>query len=102
MLKNILTTLCFIMALSLAPTSAVSAASILELIEVEQQVQITIVDNVIHVSGANGQVMHIYNVAGVRVMSAKVDGIDKRFDYNLPKGCYIVKVGKTARKISIK
>jgi len=31
-----------------------------------------------------------------------VEGQDKRFDLNLPKGCYIVKVGKVVRKISIK
>ncbi len=26
---------------------------------------------------------------------------DKRFDLNLAKGCYIVKVGRTVRKVSI-
>lgn len=79
-----------------------SAAQMIELIEVELQIQITAVDNYVHITGANGQVMHVYNVAGVRVMSVKVEGAEKRIDLNLPKGCYIVKVGKTARKISVK
>ena len=35
-------------------------------------------------------------------MSFRVEGFDKRFELNLPKGCYIVKVGKTVRKISIR
>ena len=58
--------------------------------------------SVVRVSGANGQVMHVYNVAGVRLMTIRIDGNDKSFELNLPKGCYIVKVGKTVRKISIK
>ena len=44
----------------------------------------------------------MYNVAGVLIKSFKIDTADKRLDLNLPKGCYIVKVGKTVRKISIK
>lgn len=35
-------------------------------------------------------------------MSIKVEGADKYYELNLPKGCYIVKVGKVVRKISIK
>ena len=50
----------------------------------------------------NGQTLEVYNIAGVKVMAIKVEGQDKRFDLNLPKGCYIVKVGKVVRKISIK
>ena len=48
-----------------------------------------------------GQVLYIYNVAGVCVMTLRVDSNDKRFDLNLAKGCYIVKVGRTVRKVSI-
>ena len=40
-------------------------------------------------------------VAGVCVMTLRVDSNDKRFDLNLAKGCYIVKVGRTVRKVSI-
>ena len=46
--------------------------------------------------------LKIYNVSGVCVMSLRVDGQDKRYNLNLPKGCYIVKVGKVVRKISIR
>ena len=64
-------------------------------------ISISLNESVLHVTGANGQVLHVYNVAGVRVMSVKVEGADKRIELNLPKGCYIVKVGKVVRKISI-
>ena len=56
----------------------------------------------VQIAGANGETLHIYNVAGVRIKSIKIDGDDKRFELNLPKGCYILKVGKTVRKISVR
>ena len=59
-------------------------------------------ESVLHVTGANGQTIQIYNVAGVMVKSIKVEGNDRHYELNLGKGCYIVKVGKTVRKVSIK
>lgn len=67
-----------------------------------QSVSISVSESVLHVAGANGQTLEIFNVAGVKVMSIKVEGQDKKYELNLPKGCYIVKVGKTVRKISIR
>lgn len=75
----------------------------IEIIEQEfQNVTISVNQSVVRVSGANGQVMHVYNVAGVRLMTIRIEGNEKSFELNLPKGCYIVKIGKTVRKISIK
>lgn len=62
----------------------------------------SIVGNVLHVVGAENEQLAIYNVTGVRVMSVKVDGDDKHYTLNLPKGCYIVKVGNVVRKVSIR
>lgn len=59
-------------------------------------------ESVLRVTGAAGEVLSIYNVTGVRVMCLKIDGADKSYNLNLPKGCYIVKVGKVVRKISIR
>lgn len=80
-----------------------NAAPSIEIIEQENlPVTISLTETTLHVAGANGQVLQVYNVAGVRVMSVKVEGQDKKIELNLPKGCYIVKVGKMVRKISIK
>lgn len=86
-----------------APTVSWAAPAI-EIIDNDLQPAVSIVveEGVIHVTGAVGQTLYVYNVAGVRVKSIRVDGDDKRFDLNLPKGCYILKVGKTVRKISIR
>ena len=86
-----------------AVPSIASAASMIELIDTAiQNISLSLTETTLHVTGANGQVLHVYNVAGVRVMSVKVEGQDKKIELNLPKGCYIVQVGKVVRKISIK
>lgn len=83
--------------------ATINAESSVEMIDIDyEEVTISISESVLHVTGASGLFLQIYNVAGVRVMNVKVDGADKRYDLNLPKGCYIVKVGKTVRKIAIR
>lgn len=82
---------------------AVQAGPSIEIVDNDfQNVAIDLQESVLHVTGAGGQMLYIYNVAGVRVKSIRVDSDDKRIELNLTKGCYIVKVGKTVRKISIR
>ncbi|MBO5538192.1 MAG: T9SS type A sorting domain-containing protein [Prevotella sp.] len=91
-------------SLMLAVPTATFAAQAIEIIETEQQaVSIVVSESSLRVTGANGQMLYIYNIAGVRVMSVKIDGPEKRIELSgLPNGCYIVKVGKTVRKISVR
>lgn len=56
----------------------------------------------VHVSGAEGQTLEVYNLTGVRVASIRIDSNDKALTLNLQRGCYILKVGKVVRKISIR
>ena len=93
----------FSVAIGLAvPVTAVADTSI-EIIDNEvQTINVAVTESAIHVTGANGQVMHVYNVTGLTLMSVKIEGQDKKVEINLPKGCYIVKVGKVVRKIYIK
>lgn len=56
----------------------------------------------IRIVGAQDKVLEIYKVTGVSVDRIRIDSNDKRIELNLPKGCYILKVGKVVRKISIK
>lgn len=89
-----------------APSTA-NANAIIEIIDNDliqgsANAQIVVDGSSVRVIGANGQKLYVYNVAGVRIQSIKVEGADKHFDLNLPKGCYILKVGKTVRKVSVK
>lgn len=74
-------------------------------IETEQQQAVVIIVNesTIHIKNAEKQVLEIYNLTGVKVSTIKIDSADKTIELsNLPKGCYILKVGKTARKCYLK
>lgn len=55
----------------------------------------------VHIVGANGEVMEVFNLTGAKVATIRIDSSDKTFALNLPKGCYLIKVGKIVRKISV-
>ena len=108
MTKYILTTIMMAMLTLCAPVQ-VRANAAIEIIENDLQptaANITVNGGTnggtIRVSGANGKTMYVYNLAGVRIHSIKVEGADRTYDLNLSKGCYIIKVGTTVRKVSLK
>lgn len=101
MAKNLLTIFAMLLAVTTASINT-SASTSIELTEIGQQVQINLINTSLHVTGAAGMTLEVYNVTGVRIMNVKIDSYDKVIDLALAKGCYIVKVGKTARKISVR
>ena len=104
MTKYILTTIMMALLTLCAPVQ-VRANAAIEIIENDLQptaANITVNGGSIRVSGANGKIMYVYNLAGVRIHSIKVEGADRTYDLNLSKGCYIIKVGTTVRKVSLK
>lgn len=58
-------------------------------------------NNTLIVKGFNGQEIEIFNLTGTKISSQKVEGQEKSYTLNLQKGCYIVKIGKFVRKISV-
>ena len=103
MIKNIFTPFLFTLLLSIGFTTPVQARVAIDLIDIDTQtISISVVGNTLHVVGAEDEQLVVYNVTGVRVMSVKVDGSDRHYTLNLPKGCYIVKVGNVVRKVSIR
>ena len=96
--------LSFVLAATLTSAPAWASEEIeAEPIEAEMTtVSIAISGTQIHISGAAGQTLEIFNVAGVRVATIKIDSDEKTLNLNLGKGCYILKVGKVVRKISIR
>ena len=103
MIKNIFTPFLFTLLLSVGFTTPVQARVAIDLIDIDTQtISISVVGNTLHVVGAEDEQLAVYNVTGVRVMSVKVDGSDRHYTLNLPKGCYIVKVGNVVRTVSIR
>ena len=102
MTKTLLTIL-FATALMLGNPLTSRANAALETIDNDfQNVVISVTESTIHVSGAAGQMLAVYDLAGMRVAYLKIDSAEKHFDLGLPKGCYIVKVGKMVRKIAVR
>jgi hypothetical protein len=67
-----------------------------------QSVTMTVNESSVHITGANGMTLQIFNITGVSIGQYKIDSADKHIELNLQKGCYILKVGKVVRKISIR
>lgn len=89
------------LAMVLAPASMLAQTE-REGIEVSMQgITLSVSGGNVHIVGASGEVMEIFNLTGTKVASIRIDSADKTFALNLPKGCYLVKVGKIVRKISV-
>jgi len=97
-----------LMAAMLFMIPASVQASQVETIGVEQDddtrndIQITVNKSVVRVTGAEGQVMEVISLTGRHVMSVRIESPAQKVELtNIPKGCYIIKVGKVVRKIVI-
>ncbi len=74
----------------------------MELSEEIGTVQVSVSGTNVRALNASGAVLEVYSITGVRVFCQKIESNDKTVSLSsLGKGCYIVKVGKLARKISI-
>lgn len=47
-------------------------------------------------------VLEVFNIMGVKIHSRRVSAGTNEYELNLPKGYYILKVGKTTKKIAVK
>lgn len=54
------------------------------------------------VSGAVGQTLEVVSLTGKSLMTVRIDSPSQRIELNVPKGCYILKVGKVVRKVTIR
>lgn len=87
-----------------APAYAVTMMTEMGIAEqVEEQAPTIAIDkNVITVQGGNGMVLEVVSLTGRAVASYKIESPVQRIELNLSKGCYILKVGKTVRKVTLR
>jgi uncharacterized protein YabE (DUF348 family) len=69
---------------------------------IDEQVTLTVEGNVVFVSGAQGEVLEVVSLTGRQVAQYRIDSASQRVELNLAKGCYVLKVGKVVRKVSIR
>ena len=104
MKKTILTILMMPRMMFAVPMVSSARTGAEEMIDMEvQKISLTYSGGVMHITGANSQIVTIYNLAGVAVKSFRVEGQDKRFNLSLSDGVYIIKVGTSfTRKILVR
>ena len=104
MKKSLLTILmipCMMLAVPMVSSARTGAEVMIDLDE--QEISLTYSGGVMHITGANNQIVTIYNLAGVAVKSFRVEGQDRRFNLSLSDGVYIIKVGTSfTRKILVR
>ncbi len=73
---------------------------------IEQDIAATAISvqgSTLHIKNAEDMSLEIYNITGLKVKSLRIGSSEEQVELsNLPKGCYIVKVGKCVRKVYIK
>ncbi len=93
-------------AAMLLPVSVAANASEPEALLQEQidadRISISVNQSTLYVNGASGLVLEVVSLTGRPVASIKIESPSQRVELNLPKGCYILKVGKVVRKVSIR
>ncbi len=72
-------------------------------IENEQlPITVSVVGSTINVKNAQNLVMEVYDITGKKVVAIKIESNDKTYELSVPRGCYIIKIGKMARKVYLK
>lgn len=104
MMRKLLHISAILALLLVAPVSASAApnyeAGVLEYQDIEPT--ITYTQGVLYVNGAEGKTLEVISLTGRKVMEERIDSPAQKFELNIPKGCYIVKVGNVVRKISVR
>ena len=66
------------------------------------EISIAVEGHTVTVSGAQGKKLEVVSLTGRLVAEYEIDAPVQRVELNLSKGCYILRVGKVVRKVSIR
>ena len=95
----------FSMAMLMIPASMLRASEMadfaIEQQAIDEEISISISGQSVTVSGAQGETLEVISLTGKRVMAVKIESPVQRIEINVPKGCYILKIGKVVRKVSL-
>ena len=89
------------MAVPAKATPMVMELGVAEQID-EQEPQLNVNGNTVNVQGAAGLTLEVVSLTGRAVATYRIESPAQRIELNLPKGCYILKVGKVARKVTVR
>ncbi|MDE6647998.1 MAG: T9SS type A sorting domain-containing protein [Prevotella sp.] len=70
--------------------------------DMSEEITIAVSGQTVTVSGAQGETLEVISLTGRRVLTVKIESPAQRIELNIPKGCYLLKVGKVVRKVSLR
>ena len=70
--------------------------------QVDTPVTISVSGQTVLVTGAQGETLEVVSLTGRQLMTVKIDSPAQRVELSVPRGCYILKVGKVVRKIQVR
>ncbi len=88
------------LTMPMALRAAESEAPMAEQQAIDDDITITVNGQWVVVNGAQGETLEVVSLTGRRVMTVKIDSPAQRIELNVPKGCYILKIGKVVRKVT--
>jgi hypothetical protein len=68
----------------------------------ERQPTLSVEGNSVSVQGGGGMTLEVVSLTGRAVASYRIESPAQRIELNLPKGCYILKIGKVVRKVTVR
>ena len=68
----------------------------------DREITITVLPSALQVNNAQGETLEVISLTGNQMVKVKIESPSQRVELDIPKGCYIVKVGNVVRKIAIR
>jgi hypothetical protein len=100
-----------LLILSLAVSMMLSVPVLVKAAEAEMlQTEQTLDDDItisvngqwVTVNGAQGLTLEVVSLTGRQIKTIKIESHAQRIELNIPKGCYILKIGKVVRKVAVR
>jgi len=103
MKKRLLIISIVFMGMFAAPIRGVAAdADFLQMEQsIDDDITLTMNGQWVTINGAQGKTLEVVSLTGRKVMTLKIESPAQRVELNVPKGCYILKIGKVVRKVAI-
>ena len=100
-----------LLILSLAVSMMLSVPVLVKAAEAEMlQTEQTLDDDItisvngqwVTITGAQGLTLEVVSLTGRQIKTIKIETPAQRIELNIPKGCYILKIGKVVRKVAVR
>ena len=85
----------------------VTSTAPLHILDREQMLTLGVTDvadalQCVTINGAQGLTLEVVSLTGRLVKTVKIESPAQRIELNVPKGCYILKIGKVVRKVAVR